>query len=156
MSGEQKSYSQLQLEKLTEKLDDFNVSLGLGNLFYDPVVETILSFSYDQLNNMDDENKSLYAFKLEQYALFLQQKQNRARNIASWAKHNISIIVAKESKNYGDKYTKYDEKWHMIVSHDSYAKVLYDIMLEADSKNQELEMVATRISNLSKILNYKR
>jgi hypothetical protein len=142
MSGEKKSY-------LEELMNNFNTGLGLGNLTYDPNTDAALSFNFDQLNNMDAETALLYSALLEQYSLFIQQKYNRVKNIKNWAKSNLSIVVAKEGRNYGDKYTKYEEKVAMVINGDSYATELNNLMLLSQSKQDELEMVSERISNVS-------
>lgn len=153
MSGDKKSYLESQLETFEDLMNDFNTELGLGNLVYDPNTDQALSFNFDQLNSMDAETALMYSTLLEQYSMFIQQKYNRAKNIKNWAKHNLSIVVAKEGKNYGDKYTKYEEKIAMVVSGDSYALDLNNLMMVSQSKQDELEMISDKISNISARLN---
>lgn len=153
MSGNQKSYLQSQLDKFEEMMNDFDTSIGLGNLTYNPEVDAALSFSFDQLNTMDAESCLLYAYKLEQYALFLQARHNRMRNVKNWAKNNLTLIVAKEGKNYGTQYTKYEEKVALVCAGDSYAAEINSFLSISDCKAEELEMMANRVSNMSRTLN---
>lgn len=152
MTGKPKSYVDSQLEAFEASLDECNVKLGLGNLAYNAETDRALSFSLDQLNALDPENCLNYAYKLQQYALFLQQKTNRLKSIKNWAKHNLTIIVAKEGKNYGDKYTKYEERIAMVASGDSYAQLLNAIMLKYESQIEDLDMMANRVANMAKTL----
>lgn len=151
MSGEEEFYVQSRVEEFEKDLEELIDSLKL-RVKIEPVIEEALTLSYDQLKNIHYEECEILSYKLTQYGVYIQTTQNRFTNIKKWAENNINIICAKEHNNYGDKYTKYEEKKYLIIAHNLYAKALFNLLNKVSAKEQELYNVSQKIQNLSQSL----
>jgi hypothetical protein len=149
MTGKKESVVQSRLDDVQEMLNNFNASIGLGNLVFNPDVDQALSFSMQQLAGMDEEECNSFAFGLDQYSLFIQQKENRCLSIVKWCDHNIRVIVAKEGDQYGDKYTKYEERIYMVCTGNTYAESLQQLKSKSELHYNELKNISNRISNMA-------
>ena len=152
MSGNQESETLLRLNKFEGELDDFNKAIGLVKVNLDPVIETALNLSIDNLNSMSVEDIAIYAYKLQSYALYIQKQYNRVKNLHRWANHNLTIITAKEGNQYGNTYTKYEEKKAFVAAGNSYGIQLNKIILDAGARMEELDSISNKISSVSKAL----
>ena len=136
------------------KFEDYNyyIALMLKMLYLEDEIKTGLSLSYDNLSTMTAEDCVKYSYKLNQYALFLQRTENRYKNIKRWCENNLSIIIAKERENYGNQYTKYEERKYMIIVGNEYAKALHKIYTQAESYELELFNIVQKVNNQSRSL----
>lgn len=152
VNGKQESETLLRLNQFEGELDDFNKSIGLVKVNIDPVMEQALNFSIDELNGMDVADIANYAYKLQSYSLYIQRQYNRVKNLYRWANHNLTIITAKEGNQYGNQYTKYEEKKAFVAAGNSYGVQLNKVILDAGARMEELDSLSTRIASVSKAL----
>lgn len=152
MSGDQKLSTQLLLKDFIDKLDLYVAGLGLGSITYSSEVEKALNFKADELRGLNSEECGVYAYKLQQFALFIQKEKNRSKNISNWIDNNIKILIAKEGKSYGDNFTKYDMIRSSIITFDTYGEALGKLYDEFNSKSEELDQISNKIAAISKTL----
>lgn len=148
MSGSEESATELRAKKFEEELDSLIESIGI-TFIKDDVSIQALNLTYEQLKKISPQECLILNYKLHQYGLYIQSLHNRADNIKNWANHNLNVVVGKEGHNYGDKYTKFEERKAMVTSGNSYAKALNDILLKASSKATELTMLAAKIEKIA-------
>lgn len=151
-NGKEESITLSRLQKFEEELDDFITGVGLGNLTYESEADKAMSLTIDQLKGLSADDCGNLSYKLQQYATFIQQRYNRAKNMERWAKHNMNIVVAKEGNAYGSKYTKYEEKYWMVAAGNTYAKSLNNIILQAGAKMSELDSMSSKIHSMAQAL----
>ncbi len=151
MSGEEQSYVQSRVEEFEKDLDELVSALKIKPKV-EPIIEEALNLSYEQLKNIHYEECEILSYKLTQYSIYLQSVQNRYTNIKKWAENSINIVCAKEHNNYGDKYTKYEEKKNLIINYNLYAKALYNVFMIYSSKEQELYSISQKVQSLSQSL----
>lgn len=146
------SNTQERLNQFILELDQqTNALLPLKNPI-DQVLEEALNMKYEQLKNIHPEECVILCCKLAQYATYLQKLQNRYKNIRRWAENNLSIIVGKYGKDYGDKWLKYEERKFAIIADNQYAKALYDIWLKHGALEEELSEIANKVRYISQTI----
>lgn len=145
---------------VNEKLDDFKKNLDeterkSGVYFISRVndAEKYLSLSPDELASMSlgDCIKARYA--TSQHALCIQRTINRSNAIKSWASRNLDIVISKDVV-YDGTFFKYEVRRDQIISNNSYAKALNDIIIKSQSEidilygiSQSIKEVSQSISN---------
>lgn len=150
-NGELESLVDSKLKKYEEQLDDIVNKVGISYVKDEVSIEA-LKLTYKQLTAMDQQECCIIAYKLSQYGLYIQSIHNRLSSIAGWADESLSRMVGKYAKNYGDSYTKYEEKRAAIINENSAAKALADLSIKANGKMQELYGVSQKIASISNIL----
>lgn len=133
-------------------LDDYAKAIGINALKFCDEVTPILELKSEELRKLDEQTAGIYAFKLAQYSAFLQKEVNRHSSKFKWANHNLNIIVGKVYNNYGDKYTKLDEKKILVINDNEVAQSLNKIILETSLRLEELSFLSTRVNTMSSIL----
>lgn len=152
MSGEKESLVQKKLDEFIKELDvKTQILLPINNPL-NSEIEEALNLSYDQLRSIAREECYILSYKLLQYSVYIQKIKNRYSNIKRWADSNINIMIGKESGNYGNTYTKFEEKKLLVIANDEYAKALYQIWLKYGALENELDEVSNRINYISKSL----
>lgn len=151
-SGQNDLTVQQKLVEAEKILDDYSKSIGTTALKFNNEVETILGLKIDELRRFNEEECGLNAYCLAQYATFIQKEVNRHSAKLKWANHNLDIVVAKVSTNYGDKFTKWEVKRSLVVNDNEFAKALNKIVLEATLRVEELSFISSRIDKMSQIL----
>ena len=150
--GKQKSLILSRLSEYESKLDTVIRQLYPSEIDIDSGVDRLLKLSYDELVKMHPDECSIGGYKLKQYAVYLQQKENRFKSIKFWLKSNLDTTIGKYASNYGDTYTKYEEKKASVIADNSFAKTLNTLYLEYSGYETEMTMICNRINELSKTL----
>lgn len=148
MSGEEELATESRLKIFEKELDNLIESIGIS-FVKDSVSTDALELTYEALLKIDPRECLILNYKLHQYGLYIQSLYNRAENIKNWANHNINIVAGKEGSNYGDKWTKWEEKKAMVISGNSFAKALNDIYLKSSSKSTELSGISMKIEKIA-------
>ena len=141
-----------KLESQLEILDNYGKSIGLNSIKFNNDVEKILELSLEEIRTTSIEDSLTYSYALARYSGFLQKECNRHSSKLKWANHNLSIIVGKLYNNYGDKWTKLEERKIQIINDNDAAQSLNKIILENTLKLEELQFISTRINTMSNIL----
>jgi hypothetical protein len=150
--GKEESLIQSRLLEYESKLDVVTRQLYPSEIDIDPGVDRLLKLSYDELLKMHPDDCSIGGYKLKQYSVYIQQKENRYKSIKNWLKSNLDIVIGKYAVNYGNTYTKYEEKKASVIGDNPYAKGLNDLYMEYSGYENELHMISNRINELAKTL----
>src|SRR5690606_12431112 len=150
--GNKESSTESRLKEFEEKLDILLANLIIPSPKVSNNIDEIIGLSYDQLVKISAEECSIFSYQLKQYAYYIQQKENRYRNIERWANECLKRVYGKESSNYGTQYTKYEEKMYMIINGNLYADKLHRIMLEYGAYANELHLLNNKLLDMSKSL----
>ena len=147
-------------KELEQKLDNYQNTLSL-NLHKSDEVSNILNLSLQQLQQLTAEDCGIYGYLLVQYSTFLQKEINRHHAKNKWASHNLDAMTGKYGKEYGNQWTKLDERKLMLISDNSYAKALFDLIKHSSVICEDLtyiakkvEIMATQLSELQKTKRY--
>ncbi len=139
-----------QVEAFKKVLNDY---IGAIKLKVDlPDLERYMELTADELRSITAEDCQVGSYTLLRYSLFIQKEFNRHQNLQNWAEHNLDLMLAKESDNYGDKYTKWDAKRAMLENENNAAKELANIIKHARSRCTELTFITNQINLMAKTL----
>lgn len=152
MSGEKESPVQKKLDDFIKDLEAKTENLLPINNPLNSEIEEALNLTYDQLRAISRDECYILSYKLLQYSVYIQKLKNRYANIKRWADNNINIMIGLEASNYGNTYTKFEEKKLLVIANNEYAKVLNQIWLKYGALENELEEISNRVNYISKAL----
>src|SRR5687768_15883324 len=115
-SGENESKVADKLAIKEAELNEYSKSIGLNVLKFCNEVSPLLELKIEELRRLSEQDCGIYAYKLGQYATFLQKEINRFSAKMKWASHNLDITIGKVYHNYGDKWIKYDERKVLVIN----------------------------------------
>lgn len=150
-SGNTESLIDTKIKKYEEELDSIIEKIGISFYKDDASIEA-LKLSYQQLVNMDQRECCILAYQLQQYGLYVQSIINRLNSISYWLNESINKIVGKYSKNYGNNFTKFEEKRAAIIAENESAEYLMKLLVKTNGKNKELYSISTKIATMSSTL----
>ena len=102
------------------------------------------------LESLSPEDCGQIAYRLGQYAFYIQRTINRETARYNWADETIKEVIADELNNY--KGYGYVEKSIQAIKHNDKAEALNAIKKYAKQRTDRLLYIATSIKNLSDIL----
>lgn len=149
-SKEDKTASQ-RWNELNNILDEYEKSIQL-KLKINNDIEEVLNLSRAELQSASAEECGENSYLLAQYAAYIQKEYNRHSAKYKWATQVSEIYIAKRAKEYGDKYTKFEEKCARVLENDSYAQSLINLKIKAETRMEDLSFLATRINTMGSML----
>ena len=136
-------------------LDEYEHSIGLGKFsdvhnFVESEMNDYFTMTRDSIEKLNPEDCAQIAYRLEQYAFFLQRTLNREIARHNWAEENIKETIADELNNY--KGYGYVEKSLQAIKHNDKASTLSKIKKYAQQRIDRLSYLANSVKNLSDIM----
>lgn len=148
MSGEEELATESRLKQFESELDGLVSSIGISYVKDDYAIKA-LELTYEQLVKISPQEALIANFKLQQYGMYIHSLFNRAENIKNWANHNLNVVVGKYGQQFGDKWTKFEERKAMVVSGNTFATALNNILLKASAKSIELNGISAKIEKIA-------
>lgn len=143
------------LKKFESTLDDYLNRLQIAKIdasnVIDDALET-LNLPSDVIRHLSADECAERAINLLKYKLEIQKDINRNKSRIIWAKSNLDNIVSRLADNYGNQYTKYEQKREMVIADDSYAEKLAHIILHAQSRLEETSQICYIIQSIANVL----
>ena len=106
--------------------------VGLTNI--NPEVVAILNFEAAHLDSMTSEKCLSCAYVLFAYADYLQSIYNSNLVKMHWATDAINKVISPVLKQYGDKYTKHEQKYYEAINDNEFARSLNNIKMHATAR----------------------
>jgi len=136
-------------------LDEYEKSLGLGKYsdvhnFTEDELNNYFSMSRDAIEKLTPEDCAQIAYRLAQYAFYIQRTINRELARYNWAEESIKESIADEINNY--KGYGFLEKSLQAIKHNDKATNLNKIKKYAQQRMDRLSYLANSIKNLSDII----
>ena len=116
-------------------------------------IEGILSLTADTLRILTAEECLMYAYELHTYGEYLESVKAKENIVLEWADSSIWYIISKTINQYGDKYTKWQEKYYSAVRENPLANDILKIKNHAEARVGVLKGKADRIQKMAEILN---
>lgn len=138
-----------RLTALLEDMDSYLSSHGLGKNTYNAVVDQYMNISPDVLSKMSADQLGEASYLLSQYALYLQREINQKKAILDWSDRNIDKLVMPILSNYGDKWTKFEEKRMSAILENPHAVELAGIRGKALNQLTSLSDLPYRVEKMS-------
>ena len=136
------------LLKFEEVLEELIRPLGLHKLqITDTIQNALLSEEEDRVMWTAEEcfNK---AITLSQYCIIVQQEINKNAIKRKWAESNMKVLFGRYCKEYGDQFTRFEERIGMAISDQSSLQKLERIRLTADAKVEQLSFILSNIRDV--------
>ena len=133
-----------KLVLLDETISSYLKSLNLtikGN----PQFEEILNFDLEAIRRLTAEECSEYSCLASLFSLYIQTECNRHSAKKTWAAFNNNIILGKYSRNYGDKFTKFEERSLMCMAENEYSIKLNEVIKQATIRLETLNFLSRKI-----------
>lgn len=150
--GEKLSFVESQIKEFEQQLDEVQARLFPISLSVDESIIKAIHLNYEQLCKIHPDECNILAFKLKQYAIYLQQQENRYRTLKNWTLNKLNVIIGNEASNYGTAYTKFEEKRLAVIAGNTFATLLNKKYLEYSSYENELSFLSSKITELAKAL----
>ena len=151
MSGEQK------LEEFLQTIDDWIACKGLPKIDQKEDIEAILNMRSQEISHLSAKECLAYAFELYAYADYLESVKSKEKIALDWADSSIWYIISKSLDDYGNGYTKWEQKYYSAIKENPLASDILRIKKHAearlsviDGKSSKVLRMADTLSNLSK------
>lgn len=137
-------------------LDEYESSIGLKKYesqesgLTESELQGYLTMDRAILEKLSPEDCGNIAYRLGQYAFFVQRTINREIARYNWAEESIKEIIADEINTY--KGYGYIEKSSQAIKHNDKASALNNIKKYAKQRSDRLSYLANGIKNLSDII----
>lgn len=106
--------------------------------------------SRDAIEKLTPEDCAQIAYRLAQYAFYMQRTINRELARYNWAEESVKEVIADEINNY--KGYGYIEKSLQAIKHNDKATGLNNIKKYAKQRVDRLSYLANNIKNLSDVI----
>ena len=128
MNGDQR------LNEFLELVDVWVECKGLPKFSWNAKAEEIINLRSDELKKLTSIECLEKAFELNAFAEYLLTEKHRDESILDWAENSIWYIISKEVDQYGDKYTKWQQKYFSAVRENPLARELLKIQQHSKAR----------------------
>ena len=147
MSGEEK------LNEFMEAVEVWKSSKSIAPIKENEEIEIILNLKTQDIKSLSGEDRASYAYELYAYAEYIETQKVKESIILDWAESSIWYIICQTINQYGDKYTKWQEKYYSAVRENPLASEILKIKNHAEARVKTLDGKADRIQSMAQILN---
>lgn len=147
MSGETK------LNEFIEAVEMWKSSKQLPPITENENINKLVDLKSLDIKQLTAEEKASGAYELYVYAEYLEQARTKEKIILDWAESSIWYIIADRMSQYGDKYTKWQEKYYSAIKENPLASEIFKIKNHAEARVKTLDGTADRIQRMAEILN---
>lgn len=152
MSGKE----ELKSQYVDDKIKDFESQIealekyyGLSNIYVNPEIETMISFTWNDLDTMTPEECSKTIHSMYQYAISVQVKLNKYKSLRNFCLNALNLVISSEFEQYKQAFTPADVTRYLIMKHNSYAFELNKYVQKYEMNIQVFENMIHLIENLS-------
>jgi|TARA_R100000808_G_scaffold2804_3_gene10546 hypothetical protein len=123
-----------RLARFVDATERYINTQHVGLTRVNPEVVNILNYDSSVLHSLTSEQCLAAAYVLFSYADHLQTVYNSNLVKLHWASDAINKVVAPALKQYGDKYTKHEQKYYEAVQDNEFARSLNNIKIHATAR----------------------
>jgi hypothetical protein len=123
-----------RLNKFVSATEQYINSQHIGLTKINPEVVTILNYESTHLDSLTSEKCLSSAYVLFSYADYLQSLYNSNLVKMHWAIDAINRVICPALKQYGDKYTKHEQKYYEAINDNEFARSLNNIKMHATAR----------------------
>ena len=116
-------------------------------------IEIILNLRTQDIKSLSGEDKACYAYEIYAYAEYIESQKVKESIVLDWAESSIWYIISQSINQYGDKYTKWQEKYYSAVRENPLASEILKIKNHAEARVKILNGKADRVQQMAQILN---
>lgn len=146
MSGEEK------YNIFISSIDNWICNSGIIDIKLNPSVERCLNLSQSDIRALSGHECLEYSYELYAYAEYLDSIFAKQQIALDWAEDSIWYIISDKIDQYGDKYTKWQEKYFHAVKENPLATQIMKVKNTASARIKVLENKIATIKKMSEIL----
>lgn len=142
-----------------EKFDLFKSSIedwinvhGIKPIKLNPTIEYVLNLTVEELRKLTHNQCLEYAYELYAYSEYLDSLLCKEQIAFDWADDSIWYVIADKIDQYGDKYTKWQEKYFKAVKENPLATQIIKIKNVSSARIKILQNKIITIKKMSEIL----
>ena len=147
MTGKEK------LNEFLQAVEDWTSSQHIARIEEKEDITRILNFPSSTLQTLTAPECLCYAYELYAYGEYIETIRTKENTILEWADSSIWYIISTALQQYGDKYTKWQEKYYSAVKENPLASEILKIKGHAEARVNVLRDKANRIHRMAEILN---
>lgn len=119
----------------------------------DSNISTILNMTSETMRSLTSSECFMKAYELYAYSEYVGHEINKEKNVLEWADASIWYIISDIVSQYGDKYTKWQEKYYAAVKENPLASEILAVKVAAEARVRTLEGTCARLGKMAEILN---
>ena len=123
-----------RLGKFVDATEKYINSQHVGLTKINPEVVNVLNYDSALLHSLSSEQCLSAAYILFSYADYLQTLYNTNLVKLHWATDAINKVISPMLKQYGDKYTKHEQKYYEAIQDNEFARSLNNIKTHATAR----------------------
>ena len=151
MTGEEK------LELFLRAIDEWVSCKSLPKVEHSEDIESILNMRSQDISHLSARECLSFAYELYAYSDYLESVKAKEKITLDWADSSIWYIISKSLDDYGNGYTKWEQKYYCAVKENPLASEILGIKKHAEArlamvegKSNKVLRMADTLSNLSK------
>ena len=141
-----------KFKRFIKATDDYIENAGLDLIKYSKDAENILNLTQDELKSLSSEECGEKAYCVFAYANYVQTEYNKNLEKLNWSNDALWKILSSEMKQYGDRYTKWEEKYHQALKGNDFASRIHIIKTHAKARVDRLSDKVKDIRKMGDVL----
>lgn len=147
MNGEKK------LNEFLSSIDEWVNCHGIAKIENNENIEHILNLKFDQIKALTEEECLAYSYELYAHSEYIERVKEKERSVLEWAESSIWYIICSTVNQYGDKYTKWQEKYFLAVKENPLASEILKIKNYAQARLGSISTYSDNLKKMADLLN---
>lgn len=146
MNGEER------YNKFVEDINKWVKCIGMVEIRANEEVEHLLEMNPSEINKLTHDQMLIGAYNLTCYAEYLQNVMMKEKIAVDYADESIWYVISGKLANYGEKYSKWQDKYYSAVKENPLTAQLLKVKITAEARIKTVEHHIETIKKLSSIL----
>ena len=146
MNGEEK------FNLFVDNIDKWIASNAVVNISPNEDVIEALNMTRQEISNLTHAECLEISYELYAYSEYLNGLLSKQKIALQWADDSIWYIISDKLEQYGDKYTKWQEKYFRAIKENPLANEIVKIKNNASARVEMLQNKVESVKKLSDIL----
>ena len=126
-------YNYEPIEELITKRDNYLLSEGVVVNEKNEEAEETLKLGYEKILLLSPKECLAKAYVLFSYCNHLQLIYNKHKIRLDWCDDVLNRTVSRQADQF-DKYTKWEQKYHLVIAQDAFAEKVWNVRRLANSR----------------------
>lgn len=135
-----------------DKIENWKNLKSIEKVEKNEEVPKFLSLSSQDMKNMTANECFHASYVLYGYANRLQSILNRENSVYEWSNESINHIVCNKINNYGDGYTKWEQKYYSAIKENPLANELFKLRVHCLSRVKTIEKLSNTVERMANVL----
>ena len=146
MTGEER------YNKFVEDIERWVKCVGMVEIRANEEVEQLLEMNPSEINKLTHDQMLIGAYNLTCYAEYLMNIMTKEKLAVEYADESIWYVISGNLSNYGEKYSKWQDKYYGAAKENPLTKQLLKIKMSAQARVSTVEHHIETVKKLSSIL----